>query len=194
MKAVESNLGKILFRLNGVKRVFLAQDFLTVTKEEDIDWEALKPDIFSTLLEFYASGQPVLNEDATISQDTLINEDDTEDVVMIKELIETRVRPAVQDDGGDITYLGFVDGVVFLQMQGSCSGCPSSSYTLKVGIERMLMHWVSGVNGVMAVDSYEEFVKLAGDPVVSESEKALRKLESKLSAKEKAEKALNEEL
>lgn len=102
-------------------------------------------------MDFFATGQPVMTEDVLPASDTAPDPQDDEVVSMIKEILETRVRPAVQDDGGDITYKGFQDGVVFLKMQGSCSGCPSSSVTLKSGIERMLMHWIPEVQGVVAV-------------------------------------------
>jgi Fe-S cluster biogenesis protein NfuA len=130
--------------------VFFGHDFITVTKDESYEWEHLKASIFATIMDFFATGQPVLAETPP-SSDTAPNPEDDEVVTMIKEILETRVRPAVQEDGGDITYKGFQEGVVFLQMQGSCSGCPSSSVTLKSGIERMLMHWVPEVQGVVAV-------------------------------------------
>jgi len=111
----------------------------------------LKPEIFAAIMDFYSSGQPLfLDSKSGAPTDTAINEDDDETVAMIKELLETRIRPAVQDDGGDIEYCGFdpETGVVKLKMQGACSGCPSSSLTLKSGIENMLMHYVPEVKGV----------------------------------------------
>jgi len=124
---------------------------VSVNKKEDIEWHHLKAHIFGEIADYYASGKPLLNEEAS-SANTDIEDEDDEVVAMIKELLETRVRPAVQQDGGDIVYRGFESGVVMLQLQGSCSGCPSSAVTLKSGIERMLMHWIPEVVGVMAVN------------------------------------------
>lgn len=143
--AQRSPLAKELFKVEGVTGVFLANNFITVSKAADVEWHVLKPFVFSTITEFYESGEPVVREDGSDAQssaNTDILEDDDEVVAMIKELLETRVRPAVQGDGGDIIYRGFEDGIVLLQLQGSCDGCPSSAITLKSGIERMLMHWV----------------------------------------------------
>jgi Fe-S cluster biogenesis protein NfuA len=111
-------------------------------------------------MDFYASGEPVISHQQDSS--TTILPDDSETVAMIKELLETRIRPSVQDDGGDIVYKGFDEqaGVVYLKMVGSCSGCPSSSVTLKSGIERMLMHWIKEVTGVVAVESDDELERL----------------------------------
>ncbi|XP_074290603.1 nifU-like protein 4, mitochondrial isoform X4 [Silene latifolia] len=132
----------------GVTRVFFGSDFVTVTKSDDISWDILKPEIFAAITDFYTSSQPLfLDESTAASKDTTIHEEDSETVAMIKELLETRIRPAVQDDGGDIVYKGFdpENGIVKLQLQGACSGCPSSSVTLKSGIENMLMHYVPEV-------------------------------------------------
>nr|XP_018677133.1 PREDICTED: nifU-like protein 4, mitochondrial isoform X3 [Musa acuminata subsp. malaccensis] len=138
-------------RQKGVTRVFFGSDFVTVTKSEDASWDFLKPEIFAAIMDFYSSGKPLfLESNVAASMDTAIHEDDSEIVAMIKELLETRIRPAVQDDGGDIEYCGFdpETGIVKLRMQGACSGCPSSSVTLKSGIENMLMHYVPEVKGV----------------------------------------------
>uniref|UniRef100_A0A803N081 Scaffold protein Nfu/NifU N-terminal domain-containing protein n=1 Tax=Chenopodium quinoa TaxID=63459 RepID=A0A803N081_CHEQI len=144
----------------GVTRVFFGSDFVTVTKSDEVTWDILKPEIFASIMDFYTSGQPLfLDESTAASKDTAIHEDDSEIVAMIKELLETRIRPAVQDDGGDIVYRGFdpETGIVKLQMQGACSGCPSSSVTLKSGIENMLMHYVPEVKGVeQELDAEEE--------------------------------------
>jgi len=149
-----SPLARALFKLEGVKGVFFGSNFITVTKAEESDWETLKMQIYGSVIDFYESGEPLFLE-KPINQDTEITSEDSEVVAMIKEIIEERVRPAVQEDGGDIIYKGFEDGIVFLKMQGSCSGCPSSSVTLKSGIEKMLQHWVPEVIGVMAVDDEE---------------------------------------
>lgn len=149
--ALISPLAKSLFGIDGVTRVFFGSDFITVTKSDDVSWDLLKPEIFAAIMDFYTSGQPLfLDESTAASKDTAIHEDDSETVAMIKELLETRIRPAVQDDGGDIVYRGFdtETGIVKLQMQGACSGCPSSAVTLKSGIENMLMHYVPEVKGV----------------------------------------------
>lgn len=140
---------------------------MTVNKASEAQWAQLKPALFETMMDFFAHGTPVMDEGANIRQDTLITEEDDEVVAMIKEILHTRVRPSVQEDGGDIEYRGFNQGVVLLKMQGSCSGCPSSSQTLKNGIERMLQHWVPEVTHVMAVQdddleklNLEEFTKV----------------------------------
>ncbi|KAJ8754518.1 hypothetical protein K2173_005679 [Erythroxylum novogranatense] len=149
--AMNSHLAKALFGIDGVIRVFFGSDFVTVTKSDDTPWDLLKPEIFAAIMDFYSSGQPLfLDSQTAAAKDTAICEDDSETVAMIKELLETRIRPAVQDDGGDIEYRGFdpETGLVKLRMQGACSGCPSSSVTLKSGIENMLMHYVPEVKGV----------------------------------------------
>ncbi|ERN13074.1 nifU-like protein 4, mitochondrial isoform X1 [Amborella trichopoda] len=149
--AMNSPLAKSLYAIDGVSRVFFGSDFVTVTKSEEASWDFLKPEIFAAIMDFYSSGKPLfLDLNAATSTDTVIHEDDSETVAMIKELLETRIRPAVQDDGGDIEYRGFdpETGIVMLRMQGACSGCPSSSVTLKSGIENMLMHYVPEVKGV----------------------------------------------
>ncbi|KAK4743060.1 hypothetical protein SAY87_001061 [Trapa incisa] len=149
--AMTSPLAKALFGIDGISRVFYGSDFVTVTKLDDASWDFLKPEVFAAIMDFYSSGQPLfLDSKAAAAMDTAISEDDSETVAMIKELLETRIRPAVQDDGGDIEYRGFVPdtGIVKLRMQGACSGCPSSSVTLKSGIENMLMHYVPEVKGV----------------------------------------------
>lgn len=150
----KSELAVALFRTEGVTGVFLTRDFISVNKTPEALWHVLKPLIFTVITDFFESGRPVISGDgaATSVANTTITEEDDDVVAMIKELLETRVRPAVQADGGDIIYRGFTDGVVLLQMQGSCHGCPSSAVTLKKGIERMLMHWIPEVQGVMAVD------------------------------------------
>ncbi|KAL2554589.1 NifU-like protein 4 [Forsythia ovata] len=149
--AMNSPLAKAIFGIDGITRVFFGSDFVTVTKSEDTSWDFLRPEIFAAIMDFYSSGQPLfLDSNTAASMDTAIHEDDSETVAMIKELLETRIRPAVQDDGGDIEYREFDPdtGIVKLRMQGACSGCPSSSVTLKSGIENMLMHYVPEVKGV----------------------------------------------
>ncbi|CAK9231633.1 unnamed protein product [Sphagnum troendelagicum] len=159
--AMQSPLAKALFSVDGVTRVFFGADFVTVTKAEEVSWAVLKPHIFASIMDFYSTKQPLFYDAQTQASDTAIHEDDDETVAMIKELLETRIRPAVQDDGGDIEYRGYdlESGIVSLKMQGACSGCPSSAVTLKSGIENMLMHYVPEVKGVLEVhdsDSDEE--------------------------------------
>ncbi|XP_041999289.1 nifU-like protein 4, mitochondrial isoform X2 [Salvia splendens] len=165
--AMSSPLAKSLYGIDGVTRVFFGSDFVTVTKSDKISWDLLKPQVFAAIMDFYSSGQPLILDSAVApSMDTAIKEDDSETVAMIKELLETRIRPAVQDDGGDIEYVGFdLDtGIVKLRMQGACSGCPSSSVTLKSGIENMLMHYVPEVKGVEQEFDEEEDATLTGAP------------------------------
>lgn len=145
-----SPLAKLLFRIDGVQGVFFGGDFITVTKFEDeaAEWKIMKPEIFATIMDFFNSGLPVVHEGAEISGDTEIFDDDDETVQMIKELLDTRIRPTVQEDGGDIVYMGFDDGVVKLKMQGSCTSCPSSIVTLKNGVQNMLQFYVPEVVSV----------------------------------------------
>ncbi|XP_044739132.1 NFU1 iron-sulfur cluster scaffold homolog, mitochondrial-like [Chrysoperla carnea] len=149
-----SPLAKLLYRIEGVRGVFLGPEFITVTKADDeTDWKLLKPEIFAVIMDFFASGQPILIDAKPTSSDTQINEDDSEVVQMIKELLDTRIRPTVQEDGGDIIYVGFEDGIVKLKLQGSCSNCPSSMVTLKNGIENMMQFYIPEVLGVEQVEN-----------------------------------------
>lgn len=145
-----SPLAKLLFRIDGVKGVFFGADFITITKYEDdaAEWKVMKPEIFATVMDFFNSGLPVVHEGAEISGDTEIYDDDDDTVQMIKELLDTRIRPTVQEDGGDIVYMGFDDGVVKLKMQGSCTSCPSSVVTLKNGVQNMLQFYIPEVVSV----------------------------------------------
>ncbi|MDA0261096.1 MAG: NifU family protein [Proteobacteria bacterium] len=149
--AQSSPLAARLFDIEGVNRVFFGGDFITVTATED-DWHILKPPILGAIMEHFTADLPLLTESAgapeTVSEEA--SEDD-EIVVQIKELLDTRVRPAVAQDGGDIIFHRYENGVVYLQMQGSCSGCPSSSATLKHGIENMLKHYIPEVVSVEPV-------------------------------------------
>ena len=155
-----SPLARQLFKIDGVTRVFIAPDFISVTKDEnDMVWNLMKPDIFACIMDFFSSNQPVLLDEASISSDsTSINENDNETTIMIKELLDTRIRPTVMEDGGDIRFVSFEDGIVKLALQGSCSGCPSSSVTLKNGIENMMQFYIPEVISVEAVD--DEITKL----------------------------------
>ena len=148
--AERSPLALAIFALPGVARVFLGGDFITVTKGDTTEWQALKPVVLGAIMEHFVAGRPVIEgADEVLDEDTL--PEDAEIVAQIKELLDTRVRPAVAGDGGDIVFRGYRDGVVKLHMQGACSGCPSSSATLKHGIENMLRHYVPEVQGVEQV-------------------------------------------
>jgi len=148
--AANSPLARRLFQVDGVRGVFLGGDFVAVTKEEQLDWFALKPSILAGIMEHYASGMPVVEQADAGTE--LVDEDEDEIVTQIKQLLDTRVRPAVAMDGGDIVFQGFDDGVVTLQMRGACQGCPSSTATLKMGIENMLRHYIPDVREVRAAD------------------------------------------
>ena len=150
-EGMASPLAKKLFLIDGVTSVFFGQDFVTVTKSEEHEWGTLKPEVFAAIMDYYASGEPIITDEAELANaGTAITEDDDEIVAMIKELLETRIRPAVAEDGGDIVFKGWNadTGVVTVKMQGACDGCPSSSVTLKSGIENMLRHYVPEVNSV----------------------------------------------
>ncbi|WP_454683719.1 NifU family protein [Ancylobacter moscoviensis] len=150
-EAARSPLAVRLFEVPGVTGVFFGSDFVTVTKEKG-EWAHLKPAILGAIMEHFVSGQPILPEDHEhAADDAFFEEKDAGVVDTIRELIDTRVRPAVANDGGDITFRGYKDGVVFLAMKGSCSGCPSSTATLKNGIENLLRHFVPDVVEVRPV-------------------------------------------
>jgi Fe-S cluster biogenesis protein NfuA len=151
--AGRSPLARRLFGVEGVAGVFLGPDFVTVTKREG-EWQHLKPAILGAIMEHFMSGAPVLEHGATTDDnpdDEFFAESDAQTVATIKELLETRVRPAVAGDGGDITFRGFRDGVVYLTMKGSCAGCPSSTATLKHGIQNLLRHFLPEVREVQSV-------------------------------------------
>jgi Fe-S cluster biogenesis protein NfuA len=148
--AERSPLALRLFGVDGVRRIFLGSDFVTVTKADEKDWALLKPALLGVIMEHFTTNQPVMLAEGTAAP-AEGSEDDDEIIIQIKELLETRVRPAVAQDGGDIVFHSFEDGVVYLHMQGSCSGCPSSTATLKMGIENMLRHYVPEVLEVRPV-------------------------------------------
>ena len=151
--ATRSPLAERLFFIDGVEGVFLGSDFITVTKGADAEWQLLKPSILGVIMEHYISGAPALIDDRRSEHATVAagSEEDAEIVEQIRELLDTRVRPAVAQDGGDIIFHGFEDGIVMLEMHGACSGCPSSTATLKYGIENMLRHYVPEVVEVRAI-------------------------------------------
>lgn len=152
-KAARSPLAESLFHIDGVARIFLGSDFITVTKSDARDWPVLKPQVLGLIMEHFSTNRPVVLEDAAAAEGASAGQEgeDDEIVTQIKELLDTRVRPAVAQDGGDIVFHSFEDGVVYLHMQGSCSGCPSSTATLKMGIENMLRHYVPEVLEVRPV-------------------------------------------
>lgn len=179
-----SPLAQNLFAIEGVKGVYLGPDFISVQINEGGDWNLIKPEIYAVITDFFAAETPVIRSGDDVDtterrSSTTILPEDSEVVAMIKELIETRIRPAVQDDGGDIDYISFdtESGILKVQMQGSCKGCSNSSVTLKNGIENMLMHYVPEVKGV------EEYID---EEVNSVSQEELKKLEERL-AKEQQE-------
>jgi Fe-S cluster biogenesis protein NfuA len=150
-EAAKSPLAERLFAIKGVNGVFFGSDFITVSKAEG-EWPQLKPAILGAIMEHFMSGAPLLKDGAeSAADDEFFESADAEVVTTIKDLIETRVRPAVANDGGDITFKGFKDGIVFLHMKGACSGCPSSTATLRHGIQNLLRHYVPEVVEVRPV-------------------------------------------
>ena len=152
VSAERSPLAMALFDLSGVARVFLGGDFITVTKADETSWQALKPQVLATIMDHFVAGRPVIEGSADEELVEEIAPEDEEIVAQIRELLDTRVRPAVAGDGGDIVFRGYREGIVKLYMQGSCAGCPSSRATLKHGIENMLRHFVPEVVAVEQVD------------------------------------------
>jgi len=175
--ALSSPLAVRLMGIEGVKAVFYGPDFVTVSKDSENTWAVVKPEIYAILMEFFTSKQPLFrSEEERMNagpQDTRILDTDSETVAMIKELLDTRVRPSIQEDGGDIEYKGFEEGLVRLKLKGSCRGCSSSAVTLKSGIERMLMHYIPEVKGVEQILDPEEAIAL------DEFSKFEKKLEEK---------------
>ena len=153
-----SPLAKRLFSIEGVAGVFFGSDFITITKNENLDWQILKPLVLGSISDHYNSGEEVLIRNNTTTEEkeneTLsdLNDENVDIVKQIKELLDTRVRPAVAMDGGDIVFKDYKKGIVYLHMQGACSGCPSSTATLKMGIENMLKHYVPEVKEVRPVE------------------------------------------
>ena len=150
-EAERSPLAQRLFEIDGVTGVFLGSDFISVSKKGEQEWYLLKPAVLGVIMEHFVAGRPVVLEGESGSGH-VDDGDDSEVVATIKELLDTRVRPAVAQDGGDIVFQGFERGVVYLQMHGSCAGCPSSTTTLKMGIENMLRHYIPEVVEVRAIN------------------------------------------
>lgn len=157
-EAVASPLATALFAINGVRGVFLGADFVAITKAEEADWAVMKPQALAAIMDHFVSGAPVIADAGpqaagAIDEDEVIYEGETAEIVAeIKELIATRVRPAVANDGGDIVFRRFdvESGIVHLSMRGACAGCPSSAMTLKQGVENLLRHYVPEVTAVEA--------------------------------------------
>jgi len=149
-EANSSILAQNLFKIEGVEGVFFGSDFISITKSENFDWQILKPSVLGAISVHYESGASIIDKIENVEKNSTVTKD-SEIVVQIKELLDTKVRPAVAMDGGDITFSDFKDGIVFLHMQGACSGCPSSTATLKAGIENMLKHYLPEVQGVEPV-------------------------------------------
>ena len=149
--AGKSPLAERLFRIDDVSGVFLGADFIAVTKNDTAEWPLLKPAILGVIMEHFTAGHEIMAEGASDASKEDYNEEDEEVVSQSKELLETRVRPVVAQDGGDIVFHGFQQGIVMLEMRGACGGCPSSTMTLKSGIENMLRHYIPEVTEVRAV-------------------------------------------
>ena len=154
VEATDSPFAKRLFTVEGVEGVFFGSDFITITKNDSLDWQVMKPEILGAIMDHFNSGEPTINNDTNDKgkESLLENSNDSDIVKQIKELLNTRVRPAVAMDGGDIIFDSYKDGIVYLHMQGACSGCPSSTATLKMGIENMLKHYVPEVKEVRPID------------------------------------------
>ena len=160
--AGKSPLAARLFETDGVMSIYLGLDFISVTKAEGVEWHHIKPAILGVIMEHFTAGLPVLTEGADTGPAGHSSGHNTADadgehaeiIGQITELLDTRVRPAVAQDGGDITFHGFDDGIVYLHMQGACAGCPSSTITLKHGIENLLRHYIPEVNEVRAVGAF----------------------------------------
>ncbi len=146
-EAQNSPLASALFAIEDVSGVFFGGDFISVTKA-DGDWQLLKPSILGAIMEHFTSGQPMFLKAASVENDAFLGDESLEIVDTIKELLETRIRPAVASDGGDIALRGYKDGIVYLSMKGACSGCPSSTATLKNGIQNLLRHFLPEVQSV----------------------------------------------
>ena len=154
-EAKNSPFARRLFKLDEVEGVFFGSDFITITKSEKSDWQTMKPIVLGSIMEHFNSDEETIKDsiDGKNKESNATNENDSDIVKQIKELLDTRVRPAVAMDGGDIVYQSFEEGIVYLHMQGACSGCPSSTATLKMGIENMLKHYVPEVKEVRPVDA-----------------------------------------
>ena len=161
-QALKSPLADKIFQIPGIQKIFFGSTYISIGKKEEQSWEDLKPQIFEAIEDFYNSEKPLFSEKVNFSTKNEIGENDSETIQLIKEIIETRIRPVLQEDGGDVEFRKFDEehGVVILELQGSCTGCPSSEVTLKGGIERMLLHYVAEVKAVHAFDQDADEVEI----------------------------------
>ena len=146
-----SPLAETLFEIEGVKSVFLGKDFISVTRDDTVDWAALRPSVLVAIMDHFVEGRPVLYKDQVAAGDDQAATDDSDVVAQIKELLDLRIRPAVAQDGGDVAFERYEDGIVYLRLKGACAGCPSATNTLKFGIEQMLRHFIPEVQEVRRV-------------------------------------------
>ena len=153
-EASSSPLAQILFKIDGVIGVFLSEDFISITKDGSREWALMKPSLLGAIMEHFTAKRPIVLEVQTNGDNETGDHEDDEIVSQIKELLYTRVRPAVAQDGGDIVFEDFTDGIVTLQMRGACAGCPSSSATLKMGVENLLRHYIPEVKEVRQSEMY----------------------------------------
>tara|TARA_B100001093_G_C26486256_1_gene867071 strand:+ start:44 stop:622 length:579 start_codon:yes stop_codon:yes gene_type:complete len=156
-EAKKSVLAEKIFENDAVKNVFFGQNFITVTKDNNFEWDVLKPDILSKIMDFFSSNIPILNNDSeeektTLEEDEKYSKEDLGIVEQIKNLLEEKIKPAVAQDGGDISFVKFKEGIVYLVLRGSCAGCPSSQITLKSGIENMFKYYIPEIISVEAVN------------------------------------------
>lgn len=176
-----SPLAKSIFMVEGVKSVFLALDYITVVKEPEANWGVVETEVIEAIKKFYRSGRKVLTLDVKPTPDKHdVDEEEDEVIAAIKDMLDTRIRPMVQEDGGDVIFEKFEDGVVYVKLIGSCTGCPSSTATLKGGIENMLMHYIPEVEAVESIDESES----------EESKQMLEMTERQILEREKHAKAL----
>ncbi len=156
-EAMDSELAKSIFENDAVKNVFFGEDFITVTKDNKFEWDILKPDILSKIMTFFSSNSPIINnksqnKNIDLEEKTNYSDSEKQIVEQIKTLLEEKIKPAVAQDGGDISFVKFHDNVVYLILRGSCAGCPSSQITLKSGIENMLKYYIPEISAVEAVN------------------------------------------
>ncbi|KAJ2081409.1 hypothetical protein H4R24_002344 [Coemansia sp. RSA 988] len=179
-EGLKSPLATRLFAIEGVRGVMFGSDFVTVRKDPDYPWQLMKPDIYAAIMDHFSSGRALIREDeAGTQRDSMdVGEGDSEIVTEIKELLESRVRPAIQEDGGDLDFVSFNEGtgIVSIKLRGACRGCASSSVTLKHGVEGMLSYYIPEVTGVEDV----------GDELEAQAEKEFSKLESQLKSEGKS--------
>lgn len=154
----QSPLAHKLFGVEGISGIFLGQNFISVTKTENMDWQDLKPTVLDIVMEHFTTGQPVMFDEAVQqTRDDVLSSHapsdlDSEIVKQIKELLDSHIRPAVARDGGDVLFHDYKDGIVYVHMQGACSGCPSSTMTLKAGVQNLLQHYIPEISDVQAIE------------------------------------------